>query len=84
MPWALVMCLLLAGCAADATPPPKEILAPESRLTAVSNPLPPLSKLAQGNEEMWSAYGQCRVSHADVADRHTGLVRYVEAIRRRL
>lgn len=81
MRWALLS-LALGGCAVNAAPPPKDILMPDTRLTAPATALPPLSLMAQGNEEMWSAYGQCRVQHADVADRHAGLVGYVKAIRK--
>jgi len=81
MRW-VVLVVLLAGCANDPVPP-HELRPPASRLMAPTQVIAPLSKSAQGNEEMWTGYGQCRVAWSDEADLRQGLVRYVEAIRKK-
>lgn len=71
----------LAGCAPASAVPPAELRAPDARLTEPPRPLPALAPLASGNTAMIEAYGQCRVAHADEADRRSGLVAYVAALR---
>jgi len=73
--------LALAGCAPAAAVPPADMRTPDARLTAAPRPLPPLSPLASGNTPMIEAYGQCRVAHADEADRRSGLVAHLAALR---
>lgn len=78
----VVLVLALAGCAKYPVVIP-EVRAPDPRLMAPTQQIAPLSRIAQGNEEMWVGYGQCRVAWSTEADLRRGLVDYVEAVRKR-
>lgn len=72
----------LAGCAGDPAPvPPRELVAPDARLMASPSVLPELPIIAKGNAPMVQSYAQCRVAHADEADKRLGLIGYVRAAR---
>lgn len=72
----------LAGCGqATAAAPPGNLRDPDSRLTAPPTRLAPVAASVKADPAMWAAYGQCRVAHADEADRRSGLVAHWRAIK---
>lgn len=82
---AALAALHLAACTpSSAAPPPSNLRDPDATLMRPAAALPDLPPGIKADATMWDAYGKCRVEHADVADRHSGLVAYVEAIRGRI
>ena len=76
----LIPILVLAACSSGPVPP-ADLRLPDARLLASPKPLAPISEEAKGNAPMVEAYAQCRLAHADEADRRLGLISYVKAQR---
>jgi hypothetical protein len=72
---------MLPGCAPSNDPPPARLKLPEPILMEPPKALANLPATAKGNAPMVQHYAQCRLAHADEAQRRLGLIGYVKAAR---
>lgn len=77
---ALIGLLALGGCAST-TVVPAEVQPPDNRLLVPSAQLKLPPPQSRADPEVWTAYAQCRLSHAEEADLRRGLIAYVTALR---